>query len=169
VGGCLSRASGRPLNFTVKRTLTRMRTLLRLLAAFVATVATYYLVFWLGGALIFSLLPRQLSYWITLATSMLVAILVGRYVWMQTGSLRTGFFRFVALGSLLTGAITFSAGFFGPILFTPHANQGPLLGIFITGPLGFILGGVGGAVHWLIRRDHKVAQTDGPPNNRRGP
>ena len=147
-----------------------MRTLLRLLAAFVAAVATYYLVFWLGGALIFSLLPRELSYWITLASAVLVALLAARYIWMQTGSSRSGFFRFVALGSLLTGTIAFSAGFFGPILFTPHANQGPLLGIFITGPLGLILGGVGGAVYWLIRRDRTGAQTDGPPNNRwRGP
>ena len=40
-----------------------------------------------------------------------------------------------------------------------------LLGIFITGPLGFILGGVGGAMYWLIHRDRTGAQTDGPPNN----
>jgi hypothetical protein len=101
---------------------------------------------------------------------MLLAILVARYIWMQTGSPRAGLLRFVALGSVVTGAIGFSAGFFGPILFAPQANQGPLLGIFITGPLGFILGGVGGAVYWLIRRDRTGAQPDGPPNNRwRGP
>ena len=42
------------------------------------------------------------------------------------------------------GFISFAAGFFGPILFAPGANQGPLLGIFITGPLGFLAGsGVG--------------------------
>src|ERR1700720_4776625 len=136
-----------------------MRILLRLLATLVTAVATFQLVFWLGGALIFSLLPTELSYWIALATSVLVALLVARYIWMQTGSSRSGFFRFVALGSLLTGAIAFSVGFFGPIFFMPHANQGPLLGIFITGPLGFILGGVGGAVYWLIRRDRTGAQT----------
>ncbi|ESY71163.1 hypothetical protein X742_01675 [Mesorhizobium sp. LNHC232B00] len=33
-----------------------------------------------------------------------------------------------------------SAGFVGPIIFTPDANQGPLLGIFITGPLGLVVG-----------------------------
>jgi hypothetical protein len=147
-----------------------MRTLLRLLATFVTAVASYYLVFWLGGALIFSLFPRGLSYWINLATSILVAIMAARYIWVQTGSLQAGFFRFVAVGSLLTGAIAFSAGFFGPILFTPQANQGPLLGIFITGPLGFVLGGVGGALYWLIRRGRAEAEPDGPPDNRwRGP
>jgi energy-converting hydrogenase Eha subunit B len=43
------------------------------------------------------------------------------------------------------GAIGFAAGFYGPIVLTPEANQGPLLGIFITGPLGFFLGGLVGA------------------------
>ena len=52
----------------------------------------------------------------------------------------------------MTGAIAFVAGFFGPILLMPGANQGPLLGIFITGPLGFLLGGIGGAVSWARRR-----------------
>jgi hypothetical protein len=43
------------------------------------------------------------------------------------------------------GALGFGLGFFGPILLTPEANQGPLLGIFITGPLGFLLGLLWGA------------------------
>ena len=144
----------------------RLQTLLRLLVTFLAAVATYYFVSWLGGALIFSLLPRALSDWITPLISLLLAMMVARYIWMQTSSPRAGLFRFVALGSLVTGAIGFSVGFFGPILLTPRANQGPLLGVFITGPLGFILGGVGGAVYWLIRRDRTVAQPDGPPDNR---
>jgi hypothetical protein len=40
------------------------------------------------------------------------------------------------------GAVAFLAGFVGPILLWPDNNLGPLLGIFLTGPLGF----VGGAV-----------------------
>ena len=40
----------------------------------------------------------------------------------------------------------FAGGFFGPILLTPGANQGPLLGIFITGPIGFAVGGILGAI-----------------------
>lgn len=48
-------------------------------------------------------------------------------------------------GAIL-GAIGFLGGFVGPVIFTPEANQGPLLGIFITGPLGFILGLVVGFV-----------------------
>ena len=42
--------------------------------------------------------------------------------------------------ALLVGGIGFAAGFLGPIVFAPDANQGPLLGIFITGPIGFLVG-----------------------------
>jgi len=57
--------------------------------------------------------------------------------------------RFTVIGGLVLGGIGFAAGFFGPIVLTPEANQGPLLGIFITGPLGFVLGTV---IGWLYAR-----------------
>lgn len=34
----------------------------------------------------------------------------------------------------------FAAGFFGPGIFVPEANQGPLAGILISGPAGFVVG-----------------------------
>jgi hypothetical protein len=37
-------------------------------------------------------------------------------------------------------------GFFGPMILTPEANQGPMLGIFITGPLGLLVGAIAGAI-----------------------
>ena len=49
-------------------------------------------------------------------------------------------FRLAMAPALLAGGIGFAAGFFGPLIFAPEANQGPLLGIFITGPLGFLSG-----------------------------
>ena len=54
------------------------------------------------------------------------------------------------LTGLAVGALAFALGFFGPIWLTPAANQGPLLGIFITGPLGLVLGLLLGA--WRERR-----------------
>lgn len=48
--------------------------------------------------------------------------------------------------AIIIGIIAFLGGFVGPLIFTPEANQGPLLGIFITGPLGF----VGGAILGLL-------------------
>ncbi len=52
---------------------------------------------------------------------------------------------------LVLGGIGFAAGFFGPMIFMPDANQGPMLGIFITGPGGFLLGLVVGFVRTLLR------------------
>ncbi|MDG4883772.1 hypothetical protein [Mesorhizobium sp. WSM4884] len=52
-------------------------------------------------------------------------------------------------GAIL-GIVGFVGGFVGPVIFTPEANQGPLLGIFITGPLGFVLGLVVGSVLRLL-------------------
>jgi hypothetical protein len=46
----------------------------------------------------------------------------------------------------LIGGVGFLAGFAGPILLTPDLPQGPLLGFFITGPLGVVLGAVLGLV-----------------------
>lgn len=40
---------------------------------------------------------------------------------------------------------------FGPMIFTPQSNLGPLLGILITGPLGFVSGIWFGTLYGLIR------------------
>ncbi len=53
--------------------------------------------------------------------------------------------------ALIIGIIGFTLGFIGPIIFWPESPQGPLLGIFITGPLSFLAGLIGGGVYWKIR------------------
>jgi hypothetical protein len=128
-----------------------MKVLLRILLTFVSTVAALYFTFWVGGAFIFA---WHMPPWISFIGSFVVAAVIGRYVWVHTASLQAGIVSSIVLGAVATGGIGFAAGFFGPILFMPGANQGPLLGIFITGPLGFLLGGVGGAVHWFTRGRH---------------
>ncbi|MER9171221.1 hypothetical protein NKI12_28625 [Mesorhizobium australicum] len=47
---------------------------------------------------------------------------------------------------VLLGIIGFVGGFVGPVIFTPDANLGPLLGLLITGPLGLVIGLVVGFV-----------------------
>lgn len=54
--------------------------------------------------------------------------------------------RGAVTGALLLGGIGFVLGFAGPMVLTPEANQGPLLGIFITGPLGVVIGAIGGGI-----------------------
>lgn len=53
------------------------------------------------------------------------------------------------------GAIFFAAGFFGPMFFS-ESNLGPLLGLFITGPLGFLFGALLGLVWSIIKAKRGV-------------
>jgi len=46
----------------------------------------------------------------------------------------------VAGFTLTVAWICFLVGFVGPMIVAPNANQGPLLGIFITGPAGLVIG-----------------------------
>lgn len=47
----------------------------------------------------------------------------------------------------IVGAVGLVIGVVGPLVIYPKANLGPLLGILITGPLGFVVGVLGsGAV-----------------------
>ena len=57
-----------------------------------------------------------------------------------------GAVRRAMVPALVLGGLGFAAGFFGPLVFKPEANQGPLLGIFITGPAGFLIGLIYGVV-----------------------
>ena len=49
-------------------------------------------------------------------------------------------------GGVLMGFTGFVIGFFGPMRFQPWANQGPMLGLFVTGPGGVLLGIIIGVV-----------------------
>jgi hypothetical protein len=129
-----------------------MTTLFRGVVTLVSVVAAFYFSFWMGGAILIVSLHAPM--WTMLPVALAVAGAVGWYVWIHTASVH-GVVGAAAMGAFVIGAIGFSAGFFGPILFMPGANQGPLLGIFITGPLGFVLGGIGGAIYWLLMRAHR--------------
>ena len=124
-----------------------MRLALRLVALLLVVPAAYYFVYWLP----FSLIPLGGQRWIASVVSLLCAAGAGWYVWQRLGRVEPGLVTSVMLGAIVLGAIGFCGGFFGPMIFAPEANQGPLLGLFITGPLGFLLGGLGGLVHWLAR------------------
>lgn len=113
----------------------------RQMAVLVVFLATYYFVYWVP----FSFVPFLYQWWIPNILSLLCAIGVARYTWQRMDSMPAGLISSMLHSAITIGAIGFCAGFFGPI----EANQGPLLGIFITGPLGFLLGGVGGVVYWL--------------------
>ncbi len=90
-----------------------------------------------------------MSILLILALAFMVALKYGyfgnRWRLIIGRAVRTGF---------LVGGICFVLGFVVPMIAAPGANQGPLLGIFITGPLGFVLGVAWGATReWLRQRN----------------
>jgi hypothetical protein len=52
----------------------------------------------------------------------------------------------------VVGAVGFAIGFVGPLVIWPKSNLGPLLGILLTGPVGFVVG-----VLWagVVRAAHR--------------
>jgi hypothetical protein len=50
----------------------------------------------------------------------------------------------------MLGGLGFAAGFFGPMLLNPGANQGPMAGLFITGPGGAVAGAILGLVFRVL-------------------
>jgi hypothetical protein len=125
-----------------------MNNLFRALAAFLAAVTAFYMTLWLIGAM---LLPQGTPFIIRCLASLAAAVWIGRYMWRRPESDREDLARAMGVGALLVGGAGFVAGFFGPMILAPGANQGPLLGIFITGPLGAVAGAIGGAILWKRR------------------
>lgn len=94
--------------------------------------------------------------WKPLAISTVLTIGVMWFLWKNLKLTGRGVVKSVALGAILVGSIGFSVGFFGPMVLAPGANQGPLLGILITGPLGIVIGAGMGVVWW-----HRSSQSRG--------
>lgn len=126
-----------------------MHTVARILLLLVVVLAVFCFVYWLP----FAFVPQEQRQWVASLVSLLCAVLAGRFVWTRSADPWRSPLVAMAYGALALGGIGFCAGFFGPLLFAPEANQGPLLGLFITGPLGFLLGAIGGFLYWLWHRD----------------
>lgn len=137
----------------------RPRQVVRGVAAFLVGVATFYFVGWMGSALLSAFLFPALAGLLGFAGGASCAFLSGRWIWRSLGPVSPGKEAPGPLGSIAAGAVTgalllggigFVGGFFGPLIFAPGANQGPLLGLLITGPAGVVLGAVGGGVYGLM-------------------
>jgi len=124
-----------------------MRLLIRIVAMFIVIPASFYFIVWVP----FAFLP-PINGFIRLFISLICALAIGWFVWKKLGTMTLELGLYIFLGGVILGSISFILGFFGPIIFAPEANQGPLLGIFITGPLGFLIGLIGGGVFWFIKK-----------------
>jgi hypothetical protein len=114
-----------------------------------AVVALFALIVIQGviGAFLPAGTPGIVVYLLSLAATAWVV----RYTWRWLEQTSAGPRHAMIVGACVVGAIGFCGGFFGPMIFAPQANQGPLLGIFITGPLGFLVGAAAGYVYWRRR------------------
>jgi hypothetical protein len=131
---------------------------MRIFVLLLATVATFYFVFWLP---FWFLLPIGMSTAVRLVGAVSGALAVAWFLWKRKPGARLpgSLAGCVGKGAVATGVIGFTAGFVGPMIFAPSSNQGPLLGIFITGPLGLVLGAVGGGIYWMVRRRNAASGT----------
>lgn len=127
---------------------SKLRLLARVVALLFVLPACHFYTFWTPW-IEFDL--PWVRFWVAAA----FAIVVGGFVWRQLFRER-GPVSTTLLGAVLLGSIGFDIGFFGPLVFYPHANLGPLLGLMRTGPAGFVLGALLGLAYWDDLRDREV-------------
>ena len=92
------------------------------------------------------------SGWVAIGLGILGAIagcVVGFLLQRPAGRART-VARWCATMAVALGVVAFLIGFVGPIVLRPDLPQGPMQGIFCTGPLGALAGAILGAVIGLL-------------------
>ena len=85
-------------------------------------------------------LPFFLPPWAVNVGALLFALGVAWRTWGATAHGVSSPARSALVGGAVGGGAGFLLGFGGPLLLAPGANQGPLLGLLITAPLGVFLG-----------------------------
>lgn len=103
----------------------------------------------------FSLLMNSMETRTRLIITLVISILIGSFLWFITDNVSKRFTNKLFITAIIIGVIGFAIGFIGPIIFTPEANQGPLLGIFVTGPLSFVAGLIGAGIYWR-KKSNKI-------------
>ena len=126
----------------------------------VLRIVTSLVAYFVGNALTFWALAPSTPGGGQAFTASLIAIVggiaaaIGAWwlpMWKGKSSIAPATLAYVAKGALIVGGIGFCGGFFGPMILAPGANQGPMLGIFITGPIGLVVGGIGGCLYAFTR------------------
>ncbi len=54
-------------------------------------------------------------------------------------------------GAVILGLPSFLIGFLSPVFLSPPASQAPLIGIFVTGPAGAVIGFIIGVIYVQLR------------------
>jgi len=86
---------------------------------------------------------KSIRYVLSISTVIIVAFVV----WKLTANLAAERWSRVKKGGVIGAVVGILIGVAGPLLLQPSANLGPLLGIFFTIPIGFIVGLVFGSFY----------------------
>lgn len=113
-------------------------TVLRIASLIVAMALTVMLVLSLG------------EIWLNLAVAT-AAVLFGSFAGVGHVAEHRTVIGWALAGGVLLGAVGFTLGFFKPGLFGAEGNLAPLMGVFGTGPIGFVGGTVLGWMAGCIR------------------
>jgi hypothetical protein len=114
-------------------------------------VLAFFGAFFIAWMLALIMLSGDLA-WLGSFVALAFAVYVAREVWNGTGEGATSVPVMAGLGAVIVGGLGFVLGFFGPMIFAPGANQGPMLGLFITGPAGVVIGAIAGALYATRRQ-----------------
>jgi hypothetical protein len=124
-----------------------------LLRALIFLPLIFYILFQIFFPLFF---PFAFNRQMTLVVSILIALAACLCIWLVLVYFSATTISKILKIGLITGGISLVLGYVGPILLRPDANQGPLLGIFVTGPLGFIVGLVAGVIYWAFKKERRT-------------
>ena len=131
-----------------------MKLFIKYLLVLVCFIAVFAFSSTIAGAMLIGFekyIPLPIQAIISNVVAFIAAFGVAKYVWKKRTTTGLGLIGSMFIGGVIVGSIGFVLGFIGPILFKPTANQGPLLGLFITGPLGFVIGAVIGGIYWKVK------------------
>jgi hypothetical protein len=119
----------------------------RLVLAVLAFLGVFFVVW-----LLLLLLPLGALEWIGSPVALAAATYGSLRIWNHAAEGLPSVAVMACLGAAVLGGLGFVAGFFGPMILAPGANQGPLLGLFITGPAGVVIGAIAGAWYGSTHR-----------------
>lgn len=93
----------------------------------------------------------------SVSISLIITSIILIFLWKKTENVLVpkNLGAWMLMGGFTIGVITFIFGYFGPMIYFPKSNDGPLLGILVTGPFGFLIGLIAGMLFWRFKVKNK--------------
>jgi len=112
---------------------------------FLASFLMFLIVLFFIGTIL--TITTSVSHWVATAVALVCAAFAAWLSWKLVAGDQLHAIVAVTGGALILGGLFFTIGFLGPMVISKDTNQGPMIGLFIAGPLGVIMGAIGGYVY----------------------